>query len=52
MPIGENRLLDDIADNLGLRKQLTIRAGGDIAERIQAEFKRYGHEIFRSNAWG
>jgi hypothetical protein len=38
--------------SLGLRKQLTIRAGGDIAERIQAEFKKYGHDIFRSNAWG
>ena len=32
--IGENRLLDDVADDLRVAQEAAVGAGGDIAERV------------------
>ncbi len=32
--IGENRLLNDVADDLGVAQGAPVGAGGDIAERV------------------
>ena len=36
--VGQHALFDDVADDLGMRVRLPVRAGGDVAERIQTEF--------------
>ena len=37
--IGEHALLDDVADDLGLRQQLAVGVDGHVAERVQAEME-------------
>src|ERR1700722_5801204 len=37
-PVGQHRLLDHLADDLGVAVEAAIGAGGDIAECIEPEF--------------
>ena len=39
--VGENRLLQEIAQNLRLRKLGAIGVAGDVAECVEAEFERF-----------
>jgi hypothetical protein len=39
-PIGEYRLLDNVAEDLRLVKRLAVRAKRDVAERVQTELDR------------
>ena len=41
--VGQHRFLDHVADHLRVRQQNSVRAGGDIAERVQSEFERLRH---------
>ena len=37
--VGEDRLLDHVADDLRMRQKAAVGVGGDVAERIQPEFE-------------
>ena len=41
--VGEDALVNDVADDLRVGEGVVIGAGGDIAESIQSEFKRLCH---------
>ena len=43
--IGECRLLYHFANDDGVRLRLSVRAGRDVAERVQAEFDLLRHEF-------
>ena len=43
--VGEHRLVDDIADDLGVRQQAPVRRVGDVAESVQPEFKLLCHAV-------
>jgi hypothetical protein len=43
--VRQHALVDDVADGLGVRAQLAIRADGDVAKGIQSEFKILGHSL-------
>ena len=47
--IGEHRLVDDVANDLRVRDEAAVRRGGDVAERIEPEFKRLRHGSCRSS---
>jgi hypothetical protein len=42
--VGENRLLDDVADDLCMRQQLAVGPHCDVAKSIQSEFKNLCHD--------
>ena len=44
--IGEDRLIDEIADHLRGVKRLAVGAVGDVAEGIEAEGDGRGHKIY------
>src|ERR1700674_3108788 len=41
--IGQHRLVNEVADDLRVQKRLSVSAGGNVAESIQAEFGRLCH---------
>jgi hypothetical protein len=41
--VGQHRLLDDVAQHLGVLQQHAVGAAGDVAEGIDAEFERSCH---------
>src|SRR5882724_6823732 len=41
--VGQHRLVHDVADHLRVRQQLTVSAGGDVAEGINSKFKLLWH---------
>ena len=41
--VGQDRLVDDVADNLRGRERLAVGAGSNVAERVEAEFERMRH---------
>ncbi len=43
--VGEHRLVDDVADHLGVRQQAPVRRVGDVAESVQPEFKLLCHAV-------
>ena len=43
--VGEYALVDHIADDLGVRPRLLIRANGDVAEGVQSELELLGHKV-------
>src|SRR5947209_11449329 len=43
--IGEDSLIDEIADDLRGVQRLSIRAIGDVAEGVEAEFDRVLHRV-------
>ena len=49
--VGENRLLDEIADDLGGVQRLAVRSVGDVAEGVEAEFEGLIHSAFLSAQW-
>ena len=46
--VGENRLLDEIADDLRGVQRLAVRSVGDVAEGVEAEFEGLIHSAFLS----
>ncbi len=51
-PVGQHRLLDDVADDLGVRQQAAVGPAGHVAEGVQAKFQRLRHRIFQGFAKG
>jgi hypothetical protein len=46
-PVGEHRLVHDVADHLGLREQLAGRIDRHVPERVQAELEiAFSHRHF------
>jgi hypothetical protein len=41
--VGQHRLVDDVADHLGMRQRRTVRSAGDVAKRVQSKFERCRH---------
>src|SRR5882757_10887433 len=41
--VGENRLVDDVADDLSMRQQMAIIASRDVAKGIQPKFQTSRH---------
>ena len=41
---GQDRLVEHVADHLGLMQQLSFGVAGDVAERVHAEFVGLGHD--------
>jgi hypothetical protein len=51
--VGEHRLIDDVADDLGLRKGSTVGVKRDVAERIEPELEIWLHDDeIRRDGWG
>ena len=43
--VGQNRLVDDIADHLRVRQRPSIRVDGDISKSVQAECQMLDHDL-------
>ena len=43
--VGQHGLRDDVADHLVVRQELSVRVGGHVAERVQAEFDCLRHAV-------
>ena len=41
--VGENRLVDDVANDLGMRQWIAIMSGRDITKGIKSKLKTYRH---------
>jgi hypothetical protein len=41
--VGENRLVDDMANDLGMRQWIAIMSGRDVTEGIKSKLKTYRH---------
>ena len=41
--VGQHAFLDHVADHLGVRFEAAVGVGGDVAERVEAEFDLLGH---------
>src|ERR1700683_5608476 len=47
--VGQRRLIDQVADDLGVGLQTAVAASGDIAERVQSELKLLCHDALRKH---
>ena len=47
--IGQHRLIDQVADDLGVGLQAAVAANGDIAERVESELKLLCHDALRKH---
>ena len=43
--VGQRALVDHVADDLGVRARLAIRADGDVAKGVQSEFEILWHSL-------
>ena len=43
--VGQHALVDHVADDLGVRARLAVRADGDVAEGVQSEFEILWHSL-------
>ena len=43
--IGEDRLVDDVADHLRMRQEAAVGTGGDVAEGIQPKLEMLCHRV-------
>ena len=43
--VGQHALVDHVADDLGVRARLAIRADGDVAKGVQSEFEILCHSL-------
>ena len=43
--VGEDGLLDEVADDLRRMQRLSVRTVGDIAEGVETEFERLNHSV-------
>jgi hypothetical protein len=43
--VRQHRFLDHVADHLGVRQQLAVRAGGHVAKAIQPHFEISYHAV-------
>jgi hypothetical protein len=41
--VGENRFVQDVTNDVGVRQQLAVCVDGNVAECIDAEFDRFAH---------
>jgi hypothetical protein len=48
--IGEHGLVNDVADDLGLRKRATVGVAGDVAD-VSSPSSRYGFMVWRCRLW-
>jgi hypothetical protein len=46
--VRQRRLFDDVANDLRLRQQLAVRAGGDVAKSVQSKLDFLRHRLFFS----
>jgi len=49
-PVGQDALVDHIADDLRVRQKPAVGAGRDIAERVQSELERWHGVVCRAPA--
>jgi hypothetical protein len=50
-PVGQHRLLDDVADHLRMRQRCAERIVGDVAKAIEPKFERGGHLSYPVWVW-
>ena len=46
--VGQDRLVDDVADDLRMRQELAVRPRGDVAERVQPKLEMRCHQVLCS----
>ncbi len=48
-PVGQHCLLDDVANDLGVRQRNAVGPAGHVAKGVQAKFQRLRHRISRGS---